>query len=78
MMLSNMILIPQGKRSSKCWKPTFYDSIQLIQPNLYATIGLTINPVDALNSVFVIIKPLPIEGHALTQCHSLDHSKGDF
>jgi hypothetical protein len=38
-MLSNMILIPQGKRSSKCWKPTFYDSIQLIQPNLYATIG---------------------------------------
>jgi len=40
-MLSNMILIPQGKRSSKCWKPTFYDSIQLIQPNLYATIGFT-------------------------------------
>jgi ferredoxin len=36
-----MILIPQGKRSSKSWKPTFYDSIQLIQSNLYATIGLT-------------------------------------
>jgi hypothetical protein len=35
-----MILIPQGKRLSKCWKPTFYDSVQLIQPNLYATIGL--------------------------------------
>ena len=40
-MLSNMILIPQGKRLSKCWKPAFYGSIQLIQPNLYATIGLS-------------------------------------
>jgi hypothetical protein len=28
-----------GEKSSKCWKPAFYDSIQLIQPNLYATIG---------------------------------------
>jgi predicted nucleic acid-binding protein len=25
--------------SSACWKPAFYGSIQLIQPNLYATIG---------------------------------------
>jgi hypothetical protein len=24
----------------KCWKPTFHDGVQLIQPDLYATIGL--------------------------------------
>jgi hypothetical protein len=54
-MLSNMILIPQGKRSSKCWKPAFYDSIQLIQPNLYATIGL-IKPTQLENEVFGVVE----------------------
>jgi hypothetical protein len=31
--------IPQGKKSSKCWKATFCDGIQLIQSDLYATTG---------------------------------------
>jgi hypothetical protein len=56
-----MILIPQGKRSSKCWKPTFYDSIQLIQPNLYATIGLTARNVIAneVKQSHEIAEPVP-------------------
>ena len=37
-----------------------------------------INPVVALNSVFVIIEPLPIEGRTLPQCYLPDHFKGDF
>jgi len=35
-------------------------------------------PIVALNSAFIIMKPLLMDGRALTQCHSLDHSKGDF
>jgi hypothetical protein len=37
-----------------------------------------INPIVALNSAFIIMKPLLMDGRALNQCHSLDHSKGDF
>jgi len=35
-------------------------------------------PCVALNSEFVIMKPLSIERRTLTQCHWLDQSKGDF
>ena len=30
-----------GEEIIKCCKPAFYGSVQLTQPNLYATIGLT-------------------------------------
>jgi hypothetical protein len=39
---------------------------------------LGLNPVVALNSVFAIIEPLPIERRTLTGCQLLDHSRGDF
>jgi len=42
---------------------------------IYAKVN---NPVVALNLMFVIIKPLPMGWRTLTQCHSPDHSKGDF
>ena len=40
--------------------------------------AILINPIVALNSAFIIMKPLLMDGWALTQCHSLDHSNGDF
>ena len=37
---------------------------------------MEVNPVVALNSALVIIKPLPIERRSATRYHSLDHSNG--
>jgi len=69
-MLWNMILIPQGKVSSlramrpsgpaaKGWKQPFYGGMQLIQPHLYATTGLTYEKVIFPKMYITATIPVP-------------------
>jgi len=63
-------------RSSMCWQNGQRNLGYLEWVEWFMGIGM--NPVVALKSSLVIIKPLPIEGQTLTQYHLLNHHKIDF
>jgi hypothetical protein len=47
-----------GEEIIKCCKPAFYGSVQLTQPNLYATIGLT-NLILYIASLITTVHVIP-------------------